>query len=84
VSTSKPDNAERNARILDLARQGKTQAEIARELGLSRGTVSGVIQRGREAETLAKPRSPQASEERRPDEVGGEKGAEAEGGVTRG
>src|SRR5262249_28736223 len=37
VSTSKPDNTERNARIIDLARQGKAQTEIGRELNISRG-----------------------------------------------
>jgi hypothetical protein len=33
VNSPKPDNSGRNARIIELARQGKVHAEIARELG---------------------------------------------------
>jgi transposase len=53
MSTLRPDNTERNGRIIDLARQGKAPADIARELGISRGAVSGVIRRARDSGTLA-------------------------------
>jgi predicted transcriptional regulator len=62
MNPSKPDNRERNARILELARQGKGQAEIARELGISRGVVNGVLRRARDAGTLARTEPPVRSE----------------------
>jgi hypothetical protein len=43
----KPDNSERNARIIGLAGQGKGPAAIARELGLTPGVVLGVLHRAR-------------------------------------
>ena len=55
MNTPKPDNSERNARIVDLARQGKAPAEIARELGLGRGIVNGVVHRGATTEALPGP-----------------------------
>jgi transposase len=67
MSTSKPDNRERNAHILDLARQGKAQAEIAHELGMSRGVISGVIRGARDAGSLTKAELPKAEEGRQPD-----------------
>ncbi len=54
MSASRRDNTERNACIISLAGQGKAPAEIARELGISRGVVSGVIRRARDAGKLAK------------------------------
>jgi transposase len=75
MSTTKPDNTERNARIIDLARQGKAQTEIGRELNISRGIVSGVIRRARDVGTLAKVERSKAEEGRQPDatqSVGGE------------
>jgi DNA-binding transcriptional regulator LsrR (DeoR family) len=62
MSTSKPDNTDRNARILELARQGKGQAEIAHELGMSRGVISGVIRRARDAGTLTTAEPPKGEE----------------------
>lgn len=38
-----PQRAERNATIIDLARSGKRQADIAREVGVSTATVSRVL-----------------------------------------
>jgi DNA-binding CsgD family transcriptional regulator len=67
MSTSKPDNADRKARILDLTRKGKTQAEIARELGMSRGVASGVIRRAHDAGILAKAAPPKAEQASQPD-----------------
>jgi transposase len=52
MSASKPNNSERNARILDLARQGKAPAQIEAELGLSRSVVSGVLRRARDTGML--------------------------------
>jgi len=69
MRTSKPVHTEGNARILDLVRQERTLAEIARELGISRGVVSGVIGRARDGGTLAKSKPPRAEEGCKP-EVG--------------
>lgn len=66
MNTSRGDNTERNARIIDLARQGKAPAEIARELGVSRGVVSGVIRRARDAGTLTKAQTAQTAGSREP------------------
>jgi len=54
MTTSRRDNTERNARIVGLASQGKAPADIARELGISRGVVSGVIRRARDSGKLTK------------------------------
>lgn len=39
--------AERNMRIIELVRSGKTYAEAAREVGVSKNTVAGVLYRDR-------------------------------------
>lgn len=64
MTQSKPDNSGRNTRILELARQGKAQAEIARELGISRGVVGGVVRRARDAGALPSTEPAQATEHR--------------------
>lgn len=64
MNTPKPDNSERNARIVDLARQGKAPAEIARELGLGRGIVNGVVRRARDAGALTRTERPATTEHR--------------------
>jgi transposase len=64
MSTPKPDNSERNARIVDLSRQGKAPAEIARELGLGRGIVNGVVRRARDAGALSRTEPPVPTEHR--------------------
>jgi hypothetical protein len=53
----KPDNTERNARIVGLANQGKPPADIARKLGIRRGVVLGVLHRARKAGKIA-PQTP--------------------------
>ena len=73
---AKPDNTQRNASILELAGRGKPPAEIARELGLSRGVVLGVLHRARRAEAKVSPSAeterPQdaAVETLKPDDAG--------------
>jgi transposase len=62
MNTPKPDNSERNTRIVDLARQGKAPAEIARELGLGRGIVNGVVRRARDAGALPRTERPATTE----------------------
>ena len=66
MSTSRRDNTERNARIIGLACQGKAPAEIARELGISRGVVSGVIRRARDSGKLPKAQPSRVEESREP------------------
>ena len=77
---SKPDNTDRDARIFELPRQGKAQAAIARELGMSRGVISGVIRRARDAGTLAKAELPKAEEGRQPDAAPSVRGEEEKQG----
>jgi transposase len=66
---AKPDNRERNARIIAMASQGKGPAEIARALGLSPGVVLGVLHRARQAGRKAAP----SVEHKRSQEVAADK-----------
>jgi transcriptional regulator with XRE-family HTH domain len=43
VSKQKSENAARNARIRELREQGKSQSQIAQEMGLTKGTIAGVL-----------------------------------------
>ncbi len=66
MSKSRRDNTERNARIIGLASQGKAPAEIARELEISRGVVSGVIRRARDSRKLPKSQPHRVAESHEP------------------
>jgi DNA-binding CsgD family transcriptional regulator len=59
----RPDNTERNARIIELARQGKGPIAIAREWRLSPGIVLGVVHRARKAGNVASQTPPTVAEE---------------------
>ncbi|MHB1422838.1 MAG: helix-turn-helix domain-containing protein [Gemmataceae bacterium] len=86
MSVSRQDNTERNARILDLARQGKPPAEIARELGISRGVVSGVLRRARDSGVLNKAEPSRTAErhEPAPEPTIGEEASQDQGRKVRG
>jgi hypothetical protein len=62
----KPDNTERNARIIELSKQGKQPTDIARALRIGRGIVSGVLHRARRAGKVALTTPPQSAGEERP------------------
>lgn len=48
VSRIKPDTIERNAQIIDLNKQGLNNCQIAKQLGISEGTVRNVLEQNRD------------------------------------